>query len=80
MAKLGILVTLGPFQFENWETAVNIAEAALDKGHDVRVFFYLEGIYNPNKYQTFPDMEVMPHRNKGRSQEPGVGAGARGNL
>jgi len=60
MAKLGILVTLGPFQFENWETAVNIAEAALDKGHEVRVFYYLDGIYNPNKHQTFPDMEVMP--------------------
>lgn len=60
MAKLGILLTLGPFQFENWETAANIAEAALDKGHEVSFFYYLDGVYNPIKYQTFPDMQVMP--------------------
>ena len=60
MAKLGFLLTLGPFQFENWETAANIAEAAQAKGHEVRMFCYLDGIYNPNKNQTFPDMPVMP--------------------
>ena len=60
MAKLGFLLTLGPFQFENWETAVNIAEAALDKGHEVKFFYYLDGVYNPIKYQTFPDLPVMP--------------------
>ena len=60
MAKLGFLLTLGPFQFENWETAVNIADAALDQGHQVQMFFYLDGIYNPNKNQTFPDLPVIP--------------------
>ncbi len=60
MAQIGILLTMGPFQFENWETAVNIAEAALDKGHQVRIFHYLDGILNPNKNQTFPDLEEMP--------------------
>ena len=60
MAKLGILLTLGPFQFENWETAASIAEAALDKGHEVQFFYYLDGVYNPIKYQTFPDLDVMP--------------------
>ncbi len=60
MAKLGILLTLGPFQFENWETAASIAEAALDKGHEIQFFYYLDGVYNPIKYQTFPDLDVMP--------------------
>ena len=60
MAQIGILLTAGPFQFENWETAVNIAEAALDKGHQVQIFFYLDGIYNPNRHQTFPNLPVMP--------------------
>lgn len=60
MAKLGILLTLGPLQFENWETAANIAEAAMDKGHNVNFFYYLDGVYNPNKNQTFPDLSVMP--------------------
>ncbi|ODS32617.1 MAG: putative sulfurtransferase DsrE [Candidatus Scalindua rubra] len=60
MAKLGILLTLGPFQFENWETASNVANAALDKGHEVQMFFYLDGVYNPIKCQTFPDWSVLP--------------------
>ena len=60
MASIGILLTLGPFQFENSETAVSIADAALDKGHTVKFFLYLDGIYNPNKNQAFPDLPVMP--------------------
>ena len=60
MAKLGILLTLGPYQFENSETAANIADAALAKGHEVKFFYYLDGVYNPIKYQTFPDLTVMP--------------------
>lgn len=60
MAKIGMLLTLGPFQFENWETAYNLSLAALDKGHEVKLFYYLDGVYNPIKYQTFPDMPVMP--------------------
>ena len=60
MAKLGILLTAGPFQFENWETAVNIADAALDRGHEVQMFFYLDGIYNPNRNQAFPDLPTLP--------------------
>ncbi len=60
MAKIGMLLTLGPFQFENWDTAVSIAEAALDKGHEVQMFLYLDGVYNPVNHQTFPDLPVMP--------------------
>lgn len=60
MAKLGLLLTSGPFQFQQWDTAASLAEAALDKGHEVRVFLYLDGVYNPIKSQTFPDLPVMP--------------------
>jgi tRNA 2-thiouridine synthesizing protein D len=60
MATIGILLTGGPFQFENWETAVDIGDAALDKGHTVKYFFYLDGVYNPIEHQTFPDLDVMP--------------------
>jgi tRNA 2-thiouridine synthesizing protein D len=72
MAKLGILLTLGPYQFENWETAANIAEAALDKGHEVKFFYYLDGVYNPIKFQTFPDMEVMPKDRVGKLIQKGA--------
>ena len=60
MAKLGILFTRAPVQFENWETVFGIADAALDKGHQVSFFYYLDGVYTPVKYMTFPDRPVMP--------------------
>jgi tRNA 2-thiouridine synthesizing protein D len=60
MTKIGILLTEGPFQTQNWETAYNIGKAALEKGHAVRYFLYLDGVYNPLKTQDFPDWEKMP--------------------
>ena len=60
MAKIGILLTTGPWQFQNWETAANIADAALDKGHEVSFFLYLDGVYNPIKLQALRGYEVMP--------------------
>ncbi len=72
MAKLGILLTLGPYQFENWETAANIADAAQQKGHEVKFFYYLDGVYNPIKYQTFPDMEIMPKDRVAKLVEKGA--------
>ncbi len=72
MAKLGILLTTGPFQFENWETAASIADAAVAKGHEVSFFYYLDGVYNPIKYQTFPDLAVMPKDRVAALVEKGV--------
>ena len=60
MAKIGFLLTTGPFQVQNWETVVNLADAALEKGHEIQIFFYLDGIYNPNRNQEFPDLPVLP--------------------
>jgi len=59
MARLGILFFSGPYQAQGPETVCKIANAALDKGHEVRIFCYMdaanavlknqkkiEGIYN----------------------------------
>lgn len=60
MATLGFLLTTGPYQFQNYETLCKTAEAALDKGHGVKIFMYLDGVYNPIKFQKFPDMQSLP--------------------
>lgn len=52
--KIGMLLTEGPWQTENYKVFTKIAEAALDKGHEVSAFFYLDGVYNPIKHQKFP--------------------------
>ncbi len=52
--KIGFLLTEGPWQTENYKVFTKFAEAALDKGHSVRAFFYLDGVYNPIKHQKFP--------------------------
>jgi tRNA 2-thiouridine synthesizing protein D len=72
MATIGILLTGGPFQFQNWETAVDIGDAALAKGHTVKYFLYLDGVYNPNSYQTFPDLDVMPKDRVSKVVEAGA--------
>lgn len=60
MATIGFLLTGGPYQTEHWETVYNLADAALAKGHGVKIFNYLDGVYNPIKHQTFPDLDVLP--------------------
>jgi len=60
LATIGILLTGGPYQFENWETAADIGEAALAKGHTVKYFYYLDAVYNPIRHQSFPDLETLP--------------------
>ena len=60
MAIIGILLTGGPYQFQNAETAAGIGEAALARGHTVKYFYYLDAVYNPIRHQSFPDLEVLP--------------------
>lgn len=59
---LGILLTEGPWQTQNWDIAERIAEAVLDKGWGVKIFYYLDGVYNPIKHQRFPgrSKEALP--------------------
>lgn len=60
MAKLGFLLTNSSLQHEHFDTFAALAEAALDKGHEVEGFFYLDGTFSPIKHQTFPDLDIMP--------------------
>ncbi|MCK4238147.1 MAG: DsrE family protein [Candidatus Lokiarchaeota archaeon] len=44
MAKLGILFFTGPYQSQACETVCKLANAALDKGHEVRIFCYMDAV------------------------------------
>ena len=57
MAKIGFLLTEGPWQTENYKVFTKLASAALDGGHEVMVFWYLDGVYNAIKHQKFPGVE-----------------------
>jgi tRNA 2-thiouridine synthesizing protein D len=54
------MLTTGPWQHQNWETAVNIAAAALEGGHQVLIYLYLDGVYNPIKHQALEGFDTMP--------------------
>lgn len=72
MAKFGLILTEGPFQTQNWEIFVNIAEAALDKGHEVEGFLYIDGVYNAIKHQRYPDMDPLPVKRFQKLVEKGM--------
>jgi tRNA 2-thiouridine synthesizing protein D len=55
MAHLGFLLTGGPFDSERWRTAYELGRAALDDGHEVTYFHYLDGTLVPVAGQEFPD-------------------------
>ncbi|MEW6007467.1 MAG: DsrE family protein [bacterium] len=57
MAKIGLLLREGPWQTENYKVFTKLSNAFLEKGHEVRAFFYLDGVYNPIKHQKFPGTE-----------------------
>jgi len=44
MSRLGILFFSGPYQTQASETVVRLANAALDKGHEVRIFCYMDAV------------------------------------
>jgi tRNA 2-thiouridine synthesizing protein D len=44
MGRLGILFFNGPYQSESAETVVKLSNAALDKGHEVRIFCYMDAV------------------------------------
>ncbi|MHA1338851.1 MAG: DsrE/DsrF/TusD sulfur relay family protein [Promethearchaeota archaeon] len=44
MANIGILFFSGPYQSQAAETVCKIANAALDKGHQVRIFCYMDAV------------------------------------
>jgi len=44
MGRLGILFFNGPYQAESAETVCKLASTALDKGHEVRIFCYMDAV------------------------------------
>ena len=54
MSYIGILLTGGPFDSQRWRTAYEIGRAALDNGHEVSYFHYLDGAYVPVADQRLP--------------------------
>lgn len=60
MATLCMILTEGPWQTENYEIYANLAKAALEKGHQVEGFFYLDGVYNLIKHEKFPEPIPTP--------------------
>jgi tRNA 2-thiouridine synthesizing protein D len=58
MAKIGFLLTEGPWQTENHKVFTKLASAALDAGHEVQTFWYLDGVCTPIMHQTFPAVEA----------------------
>lgn len=72
MAKIAMLLSEGPWQSENCEIFAYLAEAALDKGHEVEGFFYMDGVYNAIKHQTFPGGMTVPVDRMKRLVEKGA--------
>lgn len=44
MTKIGMLFFTGPHQSQAPETVVNLANAALDNGHEVQIFCYMDAV------------------------------------
>lgn len=55
MSHLGIVLTGGPLDSERWKTAYEMGRAALDTGHEVSIFAYLDGAYVPMVDQRFDE-------------------------
>ncbi len=53
---LGMLLLTGPYTYQNSETFYEIAKAALEKGHEVKVFLFVDGVNNAKLNQE-PDPE-----------------------
>ncbi len=60
MARIALLLTEGPWQTENYEIFARLADAALDKGHEVEGFWYIDAVYNAIKHQKFPEDVPLP--------------------
>jgi len=55
MTHVGFLLTGGPFDSQRWRTAYELGRAALDDGHEVTYFNYLDGVLVPVLGQSLPE-------------------------
>ncbi|MFX1466438.1 MAG: DsrE/DsrF/TusD sulfur relay family protein [Promethearchaeota archaeon] len=50
MGTLSILLTTGPYTSQNTDTVIEIAKAAIKKGHKVLgIYLFMDGVLNTNK-------------------------------
>lgn len=60
MGNLLMVISDTPFQSERVDHALNIAETALDKGHEVSIFLFMDGVYNMVITQRGDAFKLMP--------------------
>lgn len=48
--KLTIQVIAPPYSYEDMDTAIHIAEAALEKGHEVTIFLFADAVLATSKH------------------------------
>jgi len=48
--KITIQVFAPPYSYEDLDTAIKIAEAGLDKGHEVTIFLFADSVLSINNY------------------------------
>ena len=60
MGNLLIVLSDTPFQSERVDHALNIAEVAIDKGHEVSIFLLMDGVYNMMKTQNGNAFKLVP--------------------
>ncbi|MGA2875604.1 MAG: DsrE family protein [Nitrososphaerales archaeon] len=60
MTKFGIILTQGPYQTQRWDTAYQIARAALHGSDKVVFFLFMDGVYNALATERFPAMKQLP--------------------
>ncbi len=50
MGSIAFCILSGPYTFQGTHTLVQLANAALAKGHEITgIFFFVDGVYNVNK-------------------------------
>ena len=50
MGTLAILLTTGPYTSQNTDTVIEVAKAAVKKGHEVMgIYLFMDGVLNTNK-------------------------------
>ncbi len=50
MGSIAFCILSGPFTFQNSNSLIQLANAALAKGHQITgIFFFVDGVYNVNK-------------------------------
>ena len=67
--KIGFLLNTGPYTFENTNTVIRLARAALKKGHECSIFLFVDGIINASKDIVSPGEKSIPEQFKELSAE-----------